>query len=94
MAIPRLFKLPSYRQFDYQPLYYNADREEREMRNREIARELGLKEADNSTYTPGIQRGSMRNYIKSQKRSSRKSNLRLIIILFVLFLIAYLILYR
>lgn len=92
MAIPRIFKLPHHRQFDYQPLYYDAEAEERERRNQAIKDELGIEREGN--YIPGIKRGSMRYYIKSQKRVKRNTNLRLIIILFVLFLLAYFLLYK
>lgn len=94
MAIPRIFKIPRHRQFNYQPFFYNKGREERETRNKEIAHELGLENNKDSEFKTGIQRGSMRYYIKSQKRSKRNSTVRLILILFVLFFAAYLLLYK
>ncbi|MCF8378883.1 MAG: hypothetical protein K9H49_04850 [Bacteroidales bacterium] len=94
MAIPRLFKLPRHRQFEYRPVFYNPEREEREARNKEIKSELGLDENANSEFKPGIRRGSMRHYIKSQKRSERNSTVRLVIILMLLFFAAFLLLYK
>jgi len=94
MAIPRIFKLPRHRQFEYQPVFYNPEREEREARNKEIKMELGSDENEESEFKAGIRRGSMRHYIKSQKRSERNSNVRLVIILFVLFFVAFLLLYK
>ena len=94
MAIPRIFKLPRHRQFEYQPVFYNPEREEREARNKEIKMELGSDENEDSKFKAGIRRGSMRHYIKSQKRSQRNSNVRLILILFVLFFVAFLLLYK
>ena len=93
MAIPRLFKLPRHREFEYQPLYYDPVKEEREKRNREIERELGLNTQDDVDFKTGIRRGSMRHYIRSQKRATRNSNLRLFIIISILFFLAYLLLY-
>ena len=94
MAIPRIFRIPRHRQFNYQPFFYNKNREEREARNKEIANELGLENNKNSEYQTGIRRGSMRHYIKSQKRSKRNSTVRLLLILLVLFFAAYLLLYQ
>lgn len=94
MGIPRIFKLPSNRQFNYQPLYYDAAKEERESRNRALQEELGMKPEDKDKYIPGIKRGSMRYYFKDPKRAGKNTNIRLIIILAVLFFIAYLLLYR
>ena len=92
MQGPRIFKLPKHRQFDYQPLYYDPEKEERETRIKEIKAELGLKLE--GKYSPGINRGSMRHYIKNQKRVKRNMNIRLAIILTILFLFAYFLLYR
>jgi hypothetical protein len=94
MAIPRFFKLPQHRRFDYQPLYYDPAKEEREERNREIARELGIKQENKSTYTPSIRRGSMKNYFKGNKRVERQSNIRLALIIVFLLFVAWFILYR
>lgn len=94
MRIISIFKLPRHRQFDYQPLYYDPKREERERRNRYIKEELGIQNKEEDHYVPGIKRGSMRHYIKSQKRASRNSNIRLIVIMSILFFLAYLLLYK
>ena len=53
MAIPRIFKLPRHRQFEYQPVFYNPEREEREARNKEIKMELGSDENEDSKFKAG-----------------------------------------
>ncbi|MGQ1889624.1 hypothetical protein ACT29H_04205 [Thermophagus sp. OGC60D27] len=89
------FKLPNHRKFQYDPIYYNAEKEKREERERRIRQEMGLSsEEDKETRRYGdLIRGGMRRRIKSHfevTRSQRKkSNLRLIIILIFLFVLFY-----
>ena len=94
MNIPRFFKIPRHRQFNYQPLYYDPEKEEREERNREIKRELGIKDEKDSEYRPTIRRGSMKAYFKGNKRAQRNSNLRLVLIIIFLLFLAYFLLYK
>ena len=94
MAIPRIFRLNRHRQFNYTPMFYNAEREERERRNLLIAAELKQEQSEKYEFKSGIQRGSMRHYIKSNKRSTRNSSIRLVIIISILFFIAYILLYK
>ena len=92
MGIPRFFKLPKHKQFNYQPLYYDPEKEAREARAKRIAASSG----DNSEkkYIPNISRGSMREYYKREKKKVHKqSNIRLIFIIAILFIIAYLLLF-
>jgi len=93
MNIPRFFKIPRHRQFNYQPLYYDPNKEEREERNREIKRDLGLTD-EKREYRPTIRRGSMRAYFKGNKRSERNSNIRLVLIIIFLLFLAYFLLYK
>lgn len=94
MNIPRFFKTPRHRQFNYQPLYYDPEKEEREERNREIKRELGIQQGNPGDYRPTIRRGSMKAYFKGNKRAERRSNLRLFLIVIFLLFLAYFILLR
>lgn len=93
MNIPRFFKIPRHRQFNYNPVYYDPEKEEREERRREIKREMGIKDEE-SEYHPTIKRGSMKAYFKGNKRAERNSNLRLVLIIVFLLFVAYLLLYR
>ena len=47
MGIPRFFKLPKHKQFNYQPLYYDPIKEAKEVRKKSIGRELGIIDGDN-----------------------------------------------
>ncbi len=89
------FKLPRHRKFQYDPIYFNPEKEERKERERRIRQEMGLDveaQEDERGYTERI-RGGMRRRIKSHFEVSRsekkKSNIRLIIILVLLMAIFY-----
>lgn len=94
MGIPRFFKLPNHKRFDYQPLYYDPVKEKREERNKTIASELGIKAEGETGYKPGITRGSMHAQRFRNKKVSRQSNFRLVLIIIFLFFVAWLILFR
>lgn len=87
-------KIPRHRVFQYDPIYYNPEKEERKNRERRIRQEMGdtVEEQGDRGYTERI-RGGMRRRIKSHfevTRSERKkSNLRLIIILIALMALFY-----
>ena len=87
-------KIPKHRKFNYDPIYYDPEKEEREARQRQIRQEMGMsvEEEKGRGYTERI-RGGMRKRIKSHFDVSRterkKSNLRLIIILMVLMALFY-----
>ena len=92
MGIPRFFKLPKPKQFNYQPLYYDPVKEAKEERKKKIGRELGVIEGD--SHSGRITRGSMREYFRRETKARRQSNIRLVIIIIVLFFVAYLLLFR
>ena len=92
MGIPRFFKLPKHKQFNYQPLYFDPVKEAREERKKKLGRESGI--IDGDKYSGRISRGSMREYFKRDIKARRQSNFRLVIIIMVLFFIAYLLLFR
>jgi hypothetical protein len=95
MGVPRFFKLHKPKQFEYNPIYWDPEKEEREERIRRIKQEMGVDEEGSSMQRSSIRRGSFRQYKRNAKvRASRSSNIRLIIILAVLFLLSYLIFYR
>lgn len=95
MAIPRFFKIPRHKTFNYQPIFYDPDKDDRKARIKEIKREMGIvEESDDKTYKPTIQRGAMRNYFHKTEKVRRQSNLRLVIIIVILLFVAYLILFK
>lgn len=95
MAIPRLFKIPKHKEFNYRPIYFDPEKEEREERIKRIKAEMGVKDEDGKPYKPGIVRGQMRGqYRQHYTQSKRQSNVRLIVILLTLFALAYYIIYN
>ena len=95
MGLPRFFRIPQHKRFDYQPLYYDEAKEKREERIRSIEREMGVEHEDNGRkYSPSISRGSFSSMYSRRKKVQRSSNIRLIILVLLLFLITYFILFR
>ena len=95
MGLPRFFRIPQHKRFDYQPLYYDEAKEKREERIRSVEREMGIQHDDNDRkYIPSIGRGSFSAMYSKRKKVQRWSNLRLIILILVLFFITYIILFR
>ena len=94
MGIPRFFKVREPKRFDYKPLYWDPEKEEREDRVRRIKAEMGQEVSFNRASST-ITRGSFRQYsAKSRRKAGRESNLRLILIAAALFILAYLLFYR
>lgn len=93
-GIPSFFKQFKPRGFNYTPMYYDSDKEEREERERRIKAELGIKDDTDKEYVPRITRGSMSNYFNQKKtRVQRYTLIRLVVIVLVLTLIAYVFIY-
>jgi len=94
MGLPRFIKLPSHKQFNYSPRYWDPEKEAREERIRQIKQEMGVElPADPNRTT--IRRGSFRTASQQSKvKASRTSNIRLVVILAILLFLAYLIFYR
>lgn len=94
MGIPRFFKVKEPNRFNYQPLYWDPDKEEREERIRRIKAELG-QEIHHTKKSTAITRGSFRQYNSTaRRRAGKESNIRLFVIAAALMLIAYLLFYR
>jgi len=94
MGVPRFFKTPGPKRFEYSPIYWNPEQEERDDRMRRIKNEMGI-ETESGQGGTSITRGSFRQFKRKTKvRASRNSNIRLVVILAVLFIISYLIFFR
>lgn len=94
MGVPRFIKLPKHRRFSYSPIYWDPEKEEREVRLRQIKQELGM-ELNSDPNRTTITRGSFRQASqKSKVKAGKNSNIRLVIILAVLLLLAYFLFYR
>lgn len=96
MGIPRFFKQASHKRFNYTPLYWDPDKEDREQRIRAIKQEMGV-EVELGKTPSTITRGSFRQNSSSSKtrsRANRDSNRRLLLIVIVLLLLAYILFFR
>lgn len=88
--IPSIFKANQPKEFRYRPFFYNAEKEERENRNRLIRSESDSNKAGNSEFKSRLrERWEMSNHASKKANSS---NLRLIVIFIILLGIAYFIL--
>ncbi len=89
----KFFHTPKNKQFNFQPRYYNEEKEELEKRIQKIKREMGVEDDDTvKPYTPNI-KGQMRGYFRKNIEQKRKSTVRLVVILIVLFALVYFLLY-
>ncbi len=93
MKFRGIIKLPSHKQFNYIPRYYDKEkeeREEREERRKARARTLGIEEKEVQN-NPGssLRKGSMRGHYHKKEDSKRTSTVRLVIIIFILLVVAY-----
>jgi hypothetical protein len=72
MKFPTLFgKIPKYQKFNFEPRFYDAEKEEREARERRIRRDLELEKSDDVT---GYQDRIKGSFHSARKRSSVKSS--------------------
>lgn len=87
------FKLPSYSVFNYQPRYYDIDKDRRENRRRQLRMEKGKDPVISEDLSSEERiRGKISYRIAPVRKSKRNSNLRLFGIIGILLLIVYLIL--
>lgn len=76
----KFFHTPKAKKFNYKPLYYNPDEEERRERREKV---LGRT-------APGMSiKGSFRDRQKQKRKTNRTSNLRAFIIIVLLLLLGY-----
>ena len=94
MGIPRFIKLPSHKQFNYSPRYWDPEKEKREERIKRIKQDMGIEMSSYPNRTT-IVRGSFRQARQKTKvKATRSSNIRLLIILAILLMLGYLLFYR
>ncbi len=91
------FSTPKHRVFHYEPLYYDENKERRELLLQDIEREKAIKEGrvfENDKYRPGQHlRGKLRNSSDDHKRHAMKSSTKKIITLVTLVVLFVLIYY-
>ena len=86
-----LFKKPEYRRFIVHRRYWDPENEERELREKRIRAELGLKD-ENGQYIPHVQGQFRREYEKrkvARNSISPARTIRLFMILLLLFIAAF-----
>ncbi len=79
------FHIPKPKKFDYKPLYYDKEKDEREQRKRE----LGITDSSNKT---SFMRGELQNRWRKDRTTQKRqqSKMRFLIYLLILFLTVYL----
>ncbi len=87
MGIPRFFKIPQHKQFDYQPLYYDERKEKLQERIKRIEQEYGVN--NGKEYVRSMTKGSFSHYYDRKRKAQKYSSTRLIIIIIFLLFVAY-----
>ena len=87
MGIPRFFKIPQHKQFDYQPLYYDERKEKLQERIKRIEQEYGV--SNGKEYVRSMTKGSFSHYYERKRKAQKYSSTRLIIIIIFLLFVAY-----
>ena len=85
-----IMKVPKHRKFNYQPMYYDADKERLDQRKASIAREVELEEQlKREGKDPSLREAMEMNWSRNYRRKTIfQSNIRLVII-FVLLVIVF-----
>ena len=87
MGIPRFFKIPEHKHFNYQPIYYDEQKERLQERIKEIEQEYGIKNGEEHIRT--MTKGSFSHYYDRKKKTQRYSTTRLILIIIFLLFVSY-----
>ncbi|MBR4266263.1 MAG: hypothetical protein IKQ46_09435 [Bacteroidales bacterium] len=86
MALPRFFPETKIHQFNYNPRYYDAQKEEVSRRYDEIKKEMGEPGTEDIRL---IQKGTFRRRFERQRKDARQSSLRIFVTAIILGLIVY-----
>jgi hypothetical protein len=91
MALFKFFHTPKPRGFNYKPIYFDPEQEEREKRRRKYSGE----EAENPDAIGDRMRDGFAKYRAGKRdKSVLKSNIRLTVILVILLFLTYLMFFR
>ncbi len=86
----KFIKLSKARQFDYVPMYYDADKERMDERKARIAKEMEREEKSISSEGLNMRMSYEKNHAHRQTANAQKwSSIRLIAIMLVLIFICY-----
>lgn len=87
------FKIPNHSVFNYQPVFYDPEKERREKKRRQLRMEKGKDPDIEDANTEDRIRGRMSAYrIAPVRKAKRAANLRLLVIFGILLLLVYVIL--
>ncbi len=89
MALFSLFKLPGYRNFDYNPRHYDEKKASRNARFGDIQKGL---EVENDDYRPDMKARISRKNLYDNKRATTYSQFRIIMLAFLLLLVTFVLL--
>lgn len=89
MAIGSFFKQRQIKQFNYQPRFYNEDKELREKRMRAIECEVAMGKGEKVDKYESNIRGAFRQKREDVSRIQRKSNTRILLIFGILLVVVY-----
>jgi len=86
-----MFRKPKPKGYNYRPIYYDADKEQRTERQRVME---GATDEDAIKYRlrQGFKRGYSEESARSRRQATIRSNMRLFLIIVLLFVVAYIIL--
>jgi hypothetical protein len=87
MGIPRFFKVPQHKQFNYEPLYYDERKERLQERIKQIEQEYGINNGEENIRS--LSKGSFSYYYDRKRKTQKYSNTRLVIIILFLLFVAY-----
>ena len=86
----KFFKLTNARQFDYVPMYYDADKERMDERKARIKKELEQEKKTISSNGINIRSTYERNHAQRKTANAQKwSSIRLIFIMLILIFVCY-----
>lgn len=89
MAIGSFFKQRQIKQFNYQPRFYNEEKELREKRMRAIECEVAMAKGESVDKYESNIRGAFRQKREDVSRIQRKSNTRSLLIFGILLVVVY-----
>jgi len=75
--------------FNYQPIYWNPEKEEMNERKRRIAQEVAIEKGENVTYRPSLHKGFLSEKRKTMTAARSKRLSSFVLLAFVLLALIY-----
>ncbi len=91
--LPSFFRIGEPKRFNYQPRYYDEQKEDLQQRIRQIEQEMGVDHGE--AYVPRIRKGQMGDlFRRRRKKLQKQSNIRLFVIILILLFISWWLFFR